>query len=901
MALPLWAKLLVALATVGGLAAAVLVGLLARPHGPGNLLAVAAVAALIACSWLWPLVMYKGEQSEAHHLDEGFFVLLALLVHPAGTLIAFAAAVAATESIRRRPLIKSLFNLGTILASVSAGLVAVALLAPAGRPLTLPTLAAAVAGAVAFSLVNRALVAAVLAATGHRAFLGTLGDGIRIHLALLGACSVLGLMTALAATQSLWALPLGGASFVILRQLLAGQFQARHDRERLDGLFAATLAAHASIGEDEVTTALLTSAQRLLRSSEARLLDDEPDVEPGAPPELAVPLDFHGERRWLAIMGRSRAEPFDPADRSLLEALAAIGSGALTNAVLYEEGQQQRERLATITSTLGEGVCAFDAAGAITFANPAAEAMLWRTERELINAGSEGVAPADFLVGPAVRAMAEGRTLRVESADFRTADGTSFPVAYTCSPVLDGEQATGAVLVFRDISERKAFEERLAHRAFHDALTSLPNRRLFLDRLEHALDRSERQPSSVHAVLFCDVDRFKVVNDSLGHRAGDQLLLAIADRLNGALRAGDTLARFGGDEFTVLLEDVAGVADAEAVAARMIASLTEPITLEGDHEVVGRVSIGIALTAGLSVADDVLHDADAAMYQAKADKIGAYKVYDAAAMQARSVERVDLEADLRRAIDRHEMEVWFQPMFSTSSFEIVGAEALVRWRHPVRGLLSPAHFIGLSEETGLILPLGRQVLEQACLAARPWVDHQGRPLPFTVNLSARQFLNPSLLREITEVLAATGVEPSRLCIEITESLAVDDVRRTNGTLNELKALGVRVAIDDFGTGFSSLKYLKQFPADVVKIDQCFVNGLEDNPVDSAIVSSVINLAHTMEMTTVAEGVETIAQLDVLRCMGCPVVQGYLLSRPVSVADLAKLLEREPAVFAKFAA
>lgn len=888
MALPVRAKLIVALAAVGGLAASVSEVVLARPHGLGALTPVALLTSFILASWLWPLVMYKGEQSEAHHLDEGIFVVMALLLHPAGTIAGFTLAMAVTQVIRRPPLVKSVFNFGMILLSVSLALMVVRVIAAPASPLSVTSLVAAVAGAVVFSLLNRTLVAAVIAASGDHRFVTNLRDGLRIHLLLLGACAVLGLMTALAAGVHLYFLLLGGLAFLILRQVLAGHFQSRHDRERLDGLFAATLAAHASIGAGEVTGALLDSARSLLRCSDARLLDTEPPAG-----MLAMPIDAGGQRRWLGVDGRSRAEPFDSADRSLLETLAAVGAGALTNAALYEEGQHQRERIATITSSLGEGVCAFDAVGAITFVNPAAEAMLGWNEQELVAASRsppDSPGRPEFLIGPAQRAIAQALTVRVEDSTFWNAAGIPFPVAFTCSPVIEDDVASGAVVVFRDISEHKAFEERLAHRAFHDALTGLPNRRLFLDRLEHALHRNQRQ-APLHAVLFADVDRFKIVNDSLGHRAGDHLLQAIVERLSRGLRAGDTLARFGGDEFTVLLEDINGVEDAEGVATRMVESLEAPIQLEGGYEVVARVSIGIALTTGLQAADDVLHDADAAMYQAKAHKIGGYQVFDAAAMQARSVERFDLEADLRRALDNHEMEVYFQPMFSSETFEIVGAEALVRWNHPLRGLLAPGHFIGVAEETGLILPLGRQVMEQACVAARGWVDHRGDPLSTTVNLSTRQFLDPYLVRDMMETLEKTGVPPSQICIEITESLAVDDVDRTDRTLSELKALGLRIAIDDFGTGFSSLKYLKQFPADIVKIDQSFVHGLEASPVDSAIVSAVINLAKAIGMTTVAEGVETVPQLDHLRTMGCPVIQGYLFSRPIRAEALTKLLDR----------
>ena len=891
MAVPIRAKLIVVLAALGGLAT-IAVGLASGPAPAGRgLVAAAVLCGMVIASWVWPLVMYRGDQSESVHLDEGFFVIMALVVRPSETIAAFAVATVVAQVVKRRPAIKKIFNCGQILCAVGLGLLADHAIAPPSHHLTVAQLGAAAVGTIVFATVNTCLLGAVIAATSDTPFVATISDGTQIRVLLVGACTVLGLMSALASSAYPWALPFVGLPFFVLRQVLSGHFAARHDRERLDGLFAATLAAHRSMGGGDVADALLSSAKRLLRCSDARLVAEQPASG------LVAQLEVGDATHWLVVAGRSRTEPFDSADQALLDALAAVGAGALSNASLYEEGRYQRERLSTITSSLGEGVCAFDATGRITFVNPAAQAMLGWDEAELVEASDESASAngaVEFLVAPALRAMNRGQTVREDDITFRRADGSTLPVAFTCSPVIQAEKATGAVVVFRDITERKAFEERLAHHAFHDALTGLPNRRVFLDRLDHALQRSERNPT-VHAVLFADVDRFKIVNDSLGHQAGDQLLQAISRRMAGALRPGDTLARFGGDEFTVLLEDIGSVEDAEALAIRVLDCLERPIALTGGHEVVARLSIGVALTTGRTAADDVLHDADAAMYEAKAHCVGGYKVFDAEAMGDRSVERVDLEAALRRAIKNKEMEVYFQPLFGTESCEIVGAEALVRWNHPERGVLSPAHFISLAEDTGLILPLGRQVLEDACRMARGWIDNRGRPLSITVNLSSRQFLDPSLVSEIRDVVLSSGIQPSQLCLEITESLAVADVRRTNETLAEIKALGVRVAIDDFGTGYSSLNYLKQFPANVVKIDQSFVKGLETSPVDSAIVAAVINLAKAIGMTTVAEGVETVEQLERLRSMGCPIVQGFLLARPMRGFELTALLEeRRPA-------
>jgi EAL domain-containing protein (putative c-di-GMP-specific phosphodiesterase class I) len=326
------------------------------------------------------------------------------------------------------------------------------------------------------------------------------------------------------------------------------------------------------------------------------------------------------------------------------------------------------------------------------------------------------------------------------------------------------------------------------------------------------------------------------------------------------------------------------------VARRILEQLVEPIALGDGHEVVATVSIGIALTSPDKCRDDILHDADVAMYRAKArGRSGNYEVFDMEAMGVRSPERVDLEAALRRALERSELEVFYQPVVAVGDGAIVGSEALVRWNHPERGLLAPAHFIGLAEETGLILPLGRFVLEEACRRVRSWRDRFDVVLTMSVNLSSRQFQQPGLVEEIETILVATGVDPRQICLEITESLAMEDVELTIAVLHRLKDLGVRVAIDDFGTGYSSLSYLKRFPVDVVKIDRAFVSGLDTSPVDAAIVAAVIGLAEAVGITTVAEGVETAGQLEHLRNLRCPLAQGFAFAAPMPADEVEGLL------------
>jgi diguanylate cyclase (GGDEF)-like protein/PAS domain S-box-containing protein len=600
-------------------------------------------------------------------------------------------------------------------------------------------------------------------------------------------------------------------------------------------------------------------------------------------------MTVNGEEQWLVVSGRSKMEPFDGADRALLEALASVGTVALESSSLYNERVRERERLVAITSSLGEGVCAFDSEAQITFANPVAESLLGCTEAELARAAISDP-DLSLIAAVAKRCVSGNETIHNQRAIFRRQGGGEFPVELTCSPIRTNDAVTGAVLVFRDISERVAAEEQLEFHAFHDALTGLPNRRILLDRLQHALTRGSRS-GEVHAVLFADVDRFKMTNDSLGHQAGDELLVLIADRLRSVVRAGDTLARIGGDEFTLLLEDIGTVEAAERMAERVLERVREPLTLSDGRVILSSLSIGIALAAADASPDDVLHDADVAMYQAKSRGTGLCQTFDPVAMGKRSAYWLDLEVSLRRGIEKGELFMLYQPVIAAQSGRIVGAEALVRWRHPERGTLSPVDFIGLAEETGLILPLGRTALEVACRQGRQWADH-GVPTSVAVNLSTRQFQQTDLVEQIRSVIAQTGLSPGLLCLEITESLAMADVDRAIRVLVDLKSLGVRLAIDDIGTGYSSLNYLKRLPVDMVKLDRSFVQELDISPVDRAVVASVVNLAGAVGMLAVAEGVETNDQLERLKAMGCPLVQGYHLAPPVTADRFYEMLHRQ---------
>jgi diguanylate cyclase (GGDEF)-like protein len=437
--------------------------------------------------------------------------------------------------------------------------------------------------------------------------------------------------------------------------------------------------------------------------------------------------------------------------------------------------------------------------------------------------------------------------------------------------------------------EHKLFQEQLWHQAFHDPLTGLPNRALLRDRLEQGLARADRQLRPV-GVLVLDLDNFKIINDSLGHQAGDELLRVVADRVRGCLRSVDTAARLGGDEFTILVEDVSDAAEVTSVAERVVHALRVPIALD-QREIFVTASVGIALsTPHHTTAEALLRNADVAMYQAKAAGKGHWQIYDAS-LETRARERLDVEMDLRRALERGEFRVHYQPIVKLATGEITEVEALVRWEHPERGRMSPDAFIPIAEETGLIVPLGQWVLEEACMQARRWHAQYPNqpPMVMSVNLSARQFQHPGLVPDIERAVAQSQLDPSLLKLEITESVLMHDVDATVATLRALKVLGILLAIDDFGTGYSSLSYLKRFPIDTLKIDRSFVSGLGQDAQDTAIVRSVVSLAKTLNLSVTGEGIETAAQQAQLAELGCDLGQGFLFARPAPAGALEDVL------------
>jgi len=445
-----------------------------------------------------------------------------------------------------------------------------------------------------------------------------------------------------------------------------------------------------------------------------------------------------------------------------------------------------------------------------------------------------------------------------------------------------------------DITARKEAEEQLLRDALHDGLTGLPNRALYLDRLERSITRLARDSRHCFASLFIDLDRFKVINDSLGHQAGDQLLLSFAQRLSACVRPSDTVARLGGDEFTVLLEDPQIPDDAIGVAERVLASLKQPFNLEG-HEIFITASIGIALsTGGYTRPQDVLRDSDTAMYRAKAQGKARYQVFDKS-MHARAVNLLHVENDLRRAIDRGEFELFYQPILQVKSKRIKGFEALLRWRHPEKGLISPADFIPVAEETGLIIPMGKWVLQEACRQAAAWMQQfPSNPMDMNVNLSGRQFSQSDLVEQVMSALHQSKLPPRHLTLEITESVIMDNPEATVAMLQRLKALGIQINIDDFGTGYSSLAYLQRFPVDTMKIDRSFVSRIGQGAENAEIVRTIVALAHNLNMKVTAEGIETLEQMEKIESLSCENAQGYFLSRPLDCAGATEMLKETTA-------
>ncbi|MDT7536417.1 MAG: hypothetical protein QOI82_2, partial [Actinomycetota bacterium] len=733
----------------------------------------------LGATHLAPLHLTHREQSEALHVDEILLVPMLILLSSLQVLVAFAAALTIASISSRRGVHKGAFNVGMITASIGLGSL-VAHLLGVHDAVSTATIAAGFAGGIVHCLTSAIAVSVVIGVATGRPPLASVRDGARLRFATwVGSLSLGSLVVAVAHDEPVL-LAVAAFPLLALQVLYSGAIAQWREHRRAEALYTAAERIHGTVNSDAVRAELVTAARELLAAGDARIVAiDEPAPDGAA--RAAV-----DEVSAIQVAARATGGAWNENDEARLQALAAIARGALSNALLFEQMQ-------AITRSLGEGVVALDEKGIVTFANPAAESLLgWRRGELVGREIAESVDPEGRVVGvdnaewvhlPRLRA---GETLRIDEHVVTRRDGSPLDVALTASPVLRDGNVVGAVVVLRDVRDRKTLERRLVHQAFHDPLTGLPNRALFLDRLEHARARSLRD-GGTQAVLFLDLDRFKVINDSLGHRTGDQVLQTVASRLVGVLRPSDTVARFGGDEFTVLLEQVLDAGEAAQTAERILRALQLPMEA-GDRDVVITASIGIAIAEPGNAPGDLLAAADIAMYQAKSRGKNRY-VVAAADADERALARLDLEMELRRAIEENELEVHYQPVVEAKTGKLYGLEALVRWRHPTLGLLGPGHFMDVAEDTGLVLPLGHWVLEQACIAAVEWqIRHPESPVVMAVNLSARQFQQPDLCERVAEVLHSTGLDPSLLALEITETVVMEDTTATLSMLRKLKQL-----------------------------------------------------------------------------------------------------------------
>ena len=569
------------------------------------------------------------------------------------------------------------------------------------------------------------------------------------------------------------------------------------------------------------------------------------------------------------------------------------------------------ELFRVITENAADMIAVVDENGNRIYNSPAYQKVLGYSPGELQRtSGLDQIHPDDRarVAHAAQQARKSGQGDMVEYR-MRHKNGTWRYLESTASVVHDARgKSTDLVIVNRDITDRKRAEEQLQHNAFHDALTDLPNRALFLDRLRHAFSRAKRRPEYKFAVLFVDIDDFKKFNDSLGHAAGDDLLLGIAQRLASSLRKDDTLARhprdaanpsatddtvarLGGDEFTVVIEDIHDASDAIRVAARIQKVLAATPFLIGGHEVFASASVGIALsTSTHENAEDLLRDAGLAMYRAKAAGKARCEVFDTA-MHASAVKRLGLETELRRALERSEFRVHYQPIIRLSDSTIAGFEALVRWERPNAGLVPPAEFIVVAEESGLIVPMNRWLRLEACRTLQNWQTQSSSdpPLTLSLNVTAKELAYPALIKDIGLALEQTGFAPSCLQLEIVETVAMGEGGPSDAILRQAKALGVRLSIDDFGTGYSSLSRLRHFPIDTLKIDRSFISHIDTDADNRAIVRTIVALAHNFGLKVVAEGTETVEEVNELLAINCEYAQGYFFSRPVDEATATQLL------------
>jgi diguanylate cyclase (GGDEF)-like protein/PAS domain S-box-containing protein len=859
---------------VGGLCCAVLMtwGDWGRPS-----VAAVVVGLLMVGSHTRPVRGFaRTRNTELLTLDDVAYVPMLAMLLPFEALTVCAVAPVVAGVVLRRPVVKTVFNVGLMLITGTLALLVSRALGTDPAPdVSLLDVVGAMAGALVLSFTTAILVRAMIAYATNASFVHSLRDILERVPPVLGAITLGGVGT-LAVQTNIYAAVLAIGLVFFMQHAYAAALREVAARQAAERLQQATSSLRTQTTPEAVLDDLVRAARDLTSAETVVVSGKDEPVPPGAVQE---PL---GEDKVLFLAGLTGRREWTAAERSMVETLAGVAGDVLRATELIA-------RLRTITYSQSEGVIAVDLQARVTFANPAAVKMTGHDdEDELLGqrisdvcALKQGTRPTDF-----VKMVAEQTVERDVDALLMCPGISSLDVAYSLTPLRTGDTRdghAGAVLVLRDITERRALQNAMAHRALHDELTGLPNRRLLTDRLDHALARLLKSGGQ-HGVLFVDLDRFKLVNDSYGHLVGDRLLIQVAHRLRRSLSAADTVARFSGDEFVMLVEDVPGPEQLEQIADRLHRSLEPEFDL-GDVTLHTSASIGVASAHPGQGREDVLAAADTAAYAAKAAGGNCVRVASEDLIE-NARERLDLEGQLRTAIDNRQLTVHFQPIVTTGQGRVVGVEALVRWHNQTRGVVMPGQFIPLAEETGLIVPLGRWVLEESCRAVQAWTEaHPDRaPLSVSVNLSALQFSSPTLADEVAATLALTGLSPSQLCLEITESALMTDTSTALRTVVALHDLGVRVAIDDFGTGYSSLSYLKHLPVDVVKLDGSFTAGLDQDDVDAEIVGAVLRLSHALGIETVAEGVETEGQQRLLEEMGCPLIQGFVTSRPLTPED-----------------
>ena len=635
---------------------------------------------------------------------------------------------------------------------------------------------------------------------------------------------------------------------------------------------------------------------RVARSGEPAFLEDvwaDPDfvgTKGDTDSEVCVPLVVGDEVAGVLNIESTNGVRLKLADLRLMQALATDVGIAIGRARLYAALRESEQDYRLLLDQAADGIFISDPTGRYRTVNAQACHLSGYSRDELLRRGvADLIATADLasVIGRWGDLQADPAAIVVAERHLRRKDGTFIPVEVSARLLPDGRLQE----IARDITERKRADEELRRQAFHDPLTGLPNRILLADRLRHALVRARRRPENGYAVLCLDLDRFKQVNDSLGHPAGDALLIEIARRLEGCVRDADTVARLGGDEFAILLEDL-DPGEAAAIVERIHGAIAVPCVL-GEHEVVVSTSVGLVHGAArYQQPDELLRDADIALYRAKAQGRACHIVFDAA-MHTQAVALLQLENDLRRALDRAEFVLHYQPVVALESGATIGFEALVRWQHPRRGLIYPADFIPLAEETGLIVPLGHWVLGEACRQLVRWEAQRPADSTLTigVNLSARQFGLPDLSEQVAAALSESGLPASRLRLELTESTLMEQPAAASTTLAGLRALGVQIQIDDFGIGYSSLSYLQRFPLDALKIDRSFVGNLRHASEATAIIRAVVSLAQALGLQVIAEGVETPDQWADLLALGCTSGQGFHFAPALPASEAFAFLHR----------